>query len=158
MFNIGDRVVYPLHGAGIIESIEEKEILGARRKYYIMNLSIGEMKVMIPLDNAYRVGLRKVIKKSEVSGVFNVLKEPQNVLSSNWNRRYMLNLEKIKTGDIHEVAQVVKNLLHREKEKGLSTGEKKMLENAKRILVSELVLVEDMEPSKVTGMIEKIFI
>ena len=113
---------------------------------------------MIPLDNAYRVGLRKVIKKSEVNGVFNVLKEPQTALSSNWNRRYMLNLEKIKTGDIHEVAQVVKNLLHREKEKGLSTGEKKMLENAKRILVSELVLVEDMEPSKVTGMIEKIFI
>lgn len=156
MFNIGDRVVYPMHGAGIIESIEEKEILGSKRKYYVMSLSIGDMKVMIPLDNAYRVGLRQVIDKKELSNVYEALKEPYSSLSSNWNRRYMVNLEKIKSGDILEVAEVVKNLLHREKEKGLSTGEKKMLESARKILLSELVLVEDMEPAKANGMLENI--
>lgn len=157
MFNIGDRVVYPMHGAGIIEAIEEKEILGTKRQYYVMNLSLGDMKVMIPKDNACQVGLRQVIDKKDVGGVVNVLHEPYCILSKNWNRRYMVNMEKIKSGDILEVAEVVKNLLHREKEKGLSTGEKKMLESAKRILVSELVLVEGMEPSAATGMLEDIF-
>ncbi len=157
MFNIGDRVVYPMHGAGVIESIEEKEILGATRQYYVMNLSLGDMKVMIPMDNACQIGLRQVIDKKDVGGVVSVLHEPYCILSKNWNRRYMVNMEKIKSGDILEVAEVVKNLLHREKEKGLSTGEKKMLESAKRILVSELVLVEDMEPSAATGMLEDIF-
>ena len=157
MFNVGDRVVYPMHGAGIIEAIEEKEILGTTRQYYVMSLSLGDMKVMIPRDNACQVGLRQVIDKNEVGGVVTVLNEPYCILSKNWNRRYMVNMEKIKSGDILEVAEVVKNLLHREKEKGLSTGEKKMLESAKRILVSELVLVEGMEPSAATGMLEDIF-
>ncbi len=157
LFNIGDRVVYPMHGAGIIESIEEKEILGSTRQYYVMNLSLGDMKIMIPLDSACQVGLRQVIEKEDVDGVVSVLKEPYCLLSKNWNHRYMLNMEKIKSGDILEVADVVKNLLHRDKEKGLSTGEKKMLESAKRILISELVLVKGVEPSMATDMLEDIF-
>lgn len=144
MFNIGDKVVYPMHGAGIIEAIEEKEILGKKRKYYIMKMPLGEMKVMIPLDNVGDIGLRDVISLEEVEQVMAVLSDDTSKMPINWNRRYRANLDKIKSGDIYEVAAVVRNLMLRDKEKGLSTGEKKMLNNAKQILISELVLTRDI--------------
>ncbi|HHX50133.1 MAG TPA: CarD family transcriptional regulator [Clostridia bacterium] len=154
MFKVGDKVVYPMHGAGIIESIEEKEILGETRKYYIMRMPIGDMKVMIPLDNVEEIGLRGVIDEEQVPEVFSVLQKSGSHMSSNWNRRYRANLEKIKSGDIFEVAEVVRNLSLRDQEKGLSTGERKMLENARQILVSELVLAQDSEEKQMRSLVD----
>ncbi len=149
MFSIGDKVVYPMHGAGIIEAIEEKEILGDTKKYYVMNIPIGDMKVMIPLDNVGQIGLRDIIDDDGVRKVLAVLKTEQSSMSTNWNRRYRANMEKIKSGNIYEVAEVVRNLMVRENVKGLSTGERKMLECAKQILVSELVLAKGINVEEV---------
>lgn len=156
MFNIGDKVVYPMHGAGIIESIEEKEILGNKQKYYIMRMPIGNMKVMIPLESVNDIGLREIINKEQVEAVVKVLGGHKTSMPNNWNRRYRINMDKIKSGNILEVADVVRNLMLRDKEKGLSTGERKMLNNAKQILVSELVLVNDMDEAEIESMIEGI--
>ncbi len=157
MFNVGDRVVYPMHGAGVIESIEEKEILGATKKYYVMKMPLGEMKVLIPIDNISQVGLREVIEENQVTQVFIILQGEQPELSSNWNRRYRTHLEKIKSGDIYEVAEVVRNLMLREREKGLSTGESKMLDTARQILISELILVQGIEQNEVKSTLDNIF-
>lgn len=145
MFNIGDKIVYPMHGAGVIEAIEEKEILGEKRKYYIMRLPIGDMKVMIPIDNTEDIGLRDIIGEKEFAMVLDILKAERSEMSANWNRRYRANMEKIKSGDIYEVAEVVRNLLLLDREKSLSTGERKMLTNAKQILISEFSLVRDLD-------------
>lgn len=144
LFSIGDRVVYPMHGAGIIEAIEEREILGLRKQYYIMKLPIGDMKVMIPVDGVDGVGLRQVIGQEDLTRVLDVLAGERTKMSTNWNRRYRANAEKLKSGNIFEVAEVVRNLTLREKEKGLSTGERKMLDSAKQILVSEVVLARNI--------------
>lgn len=157
MFNIGDKVVYPMHGAGVIEAIEEKEILGARKRYYIMNIPIGDMKVMIPMDNVDQIGLREVIDSHGVEQVYSILRENHSRMSTNWNRRYRANMEKIKSGDIFQVAEVVRNLMLREKEKGLSTGERKMLDSARQILVSELVLAKDASEDDVAEIIKRFF-
>lgn len=157
MFNIGDKVVYPMHGAGIIETIEEQEVLGEIRKYYIMRMPIGDMKVMIPINNVKEIGLRQVIDEDGVQKVLGILHEKDNTMSQNWNHRYRNNLEKIKSGDIYEVAEVVKNLMLREHEKGLSTGERKMLENARQILISELVLARGTEEEKIELMLDAVF-
>ncbi|HAF66813.1 MAG: CarD family transcriptional regulator [Bacillota bacterium] len=156
MFRVGDRVVYPMHGAGTIEGIEQKEILGKTHKYYVLQLPISDMKVMIPVDNTEEIGLRDVIEPSEVPKVLEVLKQDSTPMSNNWNRRYRTNLEKIKSGDIYEVASVVRNLSARNKEKGLSTGERKMLESAKEILLSELILASDWDREEAISIIEEI--
>ncbi|HBX22246.1 MAG TPA: CarD family transcriptional regulator [Desulfotomaculum sp.] len=157
MFNIGDKVVYPMHGAGVIESIEEKEVLGETKKYYVLRLPVGDMKVMIPVTNYKDVGLRQVIDGDGVTRVFRILSEQSTSMSSNWNRRYRANLEKIKSGNVYEVAEVVRNLITRDKEKGLSSGERKMLESARQILISELVLATEMNEDKTKSMIEGAF-
>lgn len=157
MFKVGDKVVYPKHGAGTIIAIEEKEVLGAKQKYYIIKLPIGEMTAMLPTSKGDELGIRRVIDEDEVNDVINILKGDKSKMSKNWNRRYRNNLEKIKTGDIYEVTEVVRNLTLRDIEKGLSTGEKKMLNDAKQILISELVLAKEMEEEKVEAMISDIF-
>ncbi len=157
MFNIGDKVVYPMHGAGIIEAIEEKEILGNKKKYYVMNIPVGDMKVMVPMDNVQKVGLRDVIAKGAVSEVFYILQNGDEVENVNWNRRYRANMDKIKSGSIFKVAEVVRSLLLRERKKGLSTGERRMLENAKQILISELIMVQGIDRSVVMDNLEKLF-
>ena len=157
MFNIGDKVVYPMHGAGIIEAIEEKEILGSRKKYYVMKMPVGEMKVMIPTENSCRIGIREVVDAKAVEKVLQILQGEQGEMSSNWNRRYRSHLEKIKSGNIYQVAEVVRNLIRRDREKGLSTGERKMLENAKQILVSELFLVQGVDRTRLEKELERIF-
>ncbi|HHY34365.1 MAG TPA: CarD family transcriptional regulator [Firmicutes bacterium] len=156
MFKVGDRVVYPMHGAGVVESIEEREVLGQVHKYYVLSLSFGDMKVMVPVDSADEVGLRKVISDSEVSAVLEVLRAECTAMSSNWNRRYRSNLEKIKSGSIYEVADVVRNLTMRDKEKGLSTGERKMLDSAKEILISELTLVKGWRREEAETVLQQI--
>lgn len=157
MFNVGDKVVYPMHGAGIIEAIEEREILGKSKKYYIMRLPFGDMRVMIPTDNVKEIGLRDIINRDEVKKVIEVLKDSRTKMSSNWNRRYRANMQKIKSGNIYEVAEVVRNLQLRDMEKGLSTGERKMLSNAKQILISELVLADNMNEEEARKLIDNLF-
>ena len=156
MFNIGDRVVYPMHGAGTIEGVEEREILGKTHRYYVLRLPIGDMKVMIPVDNTKEIGLRDVIESEEVDKVMLVLRQECTAMSTNWNRRYRSNLEKIKSGDVYEVADVVRNLASREREKGLSTGERKMLDSAKEILISELILAKGWDREKTMSVLEDV--
>ncbi|MEW6182721.1 MAG: CarD family transcriptional regulator [Bacillota bacterium] len=157
MFKIGDKVVYPMHGAGVIEAIEEEEILGETKEYYVLRLPVGNMKVMIPIANGEEIGLRQVIDKDEVRQVITLLKASANAMPTNWNHRYRANLEKIKSGSIFAVAEVVRNLARREREKGLSSGEKRMLENAKQILISELVLATELEEDKAKSLLDKAF-
>jgi CarD family transcriptional regulator len=154
MFNIGDKVVYPMHGAGIIESIEEKEISGEKLRYYIIKLPMGDMKAMVPLDKVSEIGLRQVVDETEVSKVFEVLKSDTTKMSSNWNHRYRENMEKIKSGSIYQIAEVVRNLAVRDHQKGLSTGEKKMYENARRILLSELVLAQNIAENQMVQILD----
>lgn len=153
MFNVGDKIVYPMHGAGTIDAIEEKNILGEKQNYYIIKMP-GEVKVMVPTDKAEEVGVRSVIGKEEAAKVMSVLGQNETEMSQNWNKRYRDNMDKMKSGDIYEVADVVRNLSFKQKEKGLSTGEKKMLNNAKQILVSELVLAEHASQEEVEQLVE----
>lgn len=157
MFKIGDKVVYPMHGAGVIENIEEREVQGVQYKYYVLRIPIGSMKVFIPLNKAKEIGVRNIVERGELQEVFNVLQGETNILSANWNRRYRANLEKLKSGDIFEVAEVVRDLTLRDKEKGLSSGEKRMLENARQILISEIVLAKDIDESKADEMLLDMF-
>lgn len=153
MYNVGDKIVYPMHGAGVIESIEEREILGQRQNYYVVKMPIGDMKVMIPTHNVNGIGIRQIVGNIEADKVFMILGEHNLCSNSNWNKRYRENMIKIKSGNIYEVADVVKSLMLREKEKGLSTGERKMLNSAKQILVSELVLAKNLKPLEIEDMI-----
>lgn len=152
MFNVGDKIVYPMHGAGTIDSIEEKDILGEKQSYYILKMP-SNVKVMIPIAKAEEVGVRNVIDKQSAEKVFKVLSEDETEMEKNWNKRYRDNMEKMKSGSVYEVADVVRNLSFKQKEKGLSTGEKKMLSNAKQILVSELVLAEHASQDEVEELI-----
>ena len=153
MFNIGDKIVYPMHGAGTIDAIEEKDILGEKQAYYIIKMP-GEVKVMVPTTKAEEIGVRNIISKENAGKVFQILEENETEMSNNWNKRYRDNMEKMKSGDIYEVADVVRNLSFKQKEKGLSTGEKKMLNNAKQILVSELVLAEHTSQEEMESLVD----
>ncbi len=153
MFSVGDKIVYPMHGAGTIDAIEEKNILGETQAYYIIKMP-GEVKVMVPTAKAEEIGVRNIISKENAGKVLEILEENETEMSNNWNKRYRDNMEKMKSGDIYEVADVVRNLAFKQKEKGLSTGEKKMLNNAKQILVSELVLAEHASQEDVENLVE----
>lgn len=153
MFNVGDKVVYPMHGAGTIEGIEEKDILGEKQAYYIIKMP-GEVKVMVPTAKAEGIGVRDIIDKETAGKVFKVLETDSTQMDMNWNKRYRDNMEKMKSGDAYEIADVVRNLSFKQKEKGLSTGEKKMLNNAKQILISELVLAEHVSQSEIEKIVD----
>lgn len=155
MYKVGDRVSYPMHGAGIIEAIEEREILGETRRYYVLRFALGGMKVMVPVDNIGDMGLREIIAPAEFDRVLQFLKDHDSIESDNWNRRYRENLDKIKTGNIYEIAEVVRNLIMRDRDKGLSTGERKMLGNARQILLSELLLVSGKDETEVQRLIDE---
>ena len=154
MFIVGDKIVYPMHGAGIIEEIEEKKILGQVREYYILRVPCGDMKIMIPIDNSGEIGIRPVVQKSCLPEILSLLSGESTEMSSNWNRRYRENMELLKTGDIFKVAEVVRNLIRADRTKKLSTGEKKMLTNAKQILISEMILVAKMTCDEAEEIIE----
>ena len=153
MFNVGDKIVYPMHGAGRIDAIEEKNILGENQSYYILKMP-GEVKVMVPIDKAEQIGVRNIIDKEEAGKVIAVLEENETAMSDKWNKRYRDNMEKMKSGDAYEIADVVRNLSFKQKEKGLSTGEKKMLLNAKQILVSELTLAENAQKEAIEELVD----
>lgn len=140
MFNIGEYIAHPMHGAGKIDSIVKKKIDGGERDYYVMKLPVGEMKVMIPVVGCENIGVRPIISPEEATNVIAAIKDIDVSMTQNWNKRYRENMVKIKSGNLLEVAEVVKGLMLRDIERGLSTGERKMLHSAKQIFVSELVV------------------
>ncbi len=154
MYEVGDKVVYPHHGAGKILRKEMKEVLGQRREYLTIQILYNEMTVMVPTENADRAGLRKVIGEETVDEVLAVLRDDGTQMPKNWNRRFKHNRDKIKTGDIFELAEVVRNLSIRDLDKGLSTGEKQMFGRAKKILASELMYARDMEEQEALDFLE----
>lgn len=158
MFNIGDKVVYPMHGAGTIEAIEKKEMLGKTEDYYIIRMPVDDVKVMVPTDKAENIGVREIANKEEAKEVYSLLEQPMEELScdSNWNKRYSSNIDKIKSGSLKEVTEVFKELSHRHMEKGLSLGEKKMLNTSKNILLSELVLSEEQDKEVIDNKLESL--
>ena len=145
MFKVGDQVVYPSHGAGTVEGIEEKTVLGKRRIYLIIQMLSSDLTVSVPEERALEVGLRPVITEEEISAVYDILRSEQTEMESNWNKRFRANMEKIKGGDIAEVADVYRNLFIRDRERGLSTGERKMLSDVQQMLISELALASGKE-------------
>jgi CarD family transcriptional regulator len=138
LFDVGDKVVYPHHGAAVVERREVREAFGTSREYLVLKLAYGDLTLMVPADNTDEVGLREVINDEEVEEVFAVLRKKEARMPTNWSRRYKNHVEKLKSGDIYQVAEVVRNLSIRDKDKGLSAGEKRMLTKARQILVSEL--------------------
>ena len=144
-FQVGDNVVYPHHGAGVVLKRETKDLMGEKRDYLTINILHNNMTVMVPCENARVAGLRRVIDEDEVKAVVGVLSSDVSEMPKNWNRRFKHNREKIKTGDVMELAEVVRNLAIREMEKGLSTGEKQMYTRAKKILASEFMYVLDKD-------------
>lgn len=140
MYDVGDKVVHPMHGAGIIEEIKEIEVVGTKRKYYTVRFAMGNMLTNIPVENSENIGIRAVIDISEAKKVLEAFAKLVITDDSNWNKRQRENLVKIKSGDIYQVLGVLKDLMFREKTKGLSTSERKMLGSARQIVVSELVL------------------
>ncbi|MBR5236127.1 MAG: CarD family transcriptional regulator [Clostridia bacterium] len=155
-YQIGSKVVYPMHGAGVIESIEEREIMGVKQQYYILRIPVGDMKVMVPMQTAKEVGLRDVIDAWEADKVLAEFKAFAADMDSNWNKRHRENMSRIKSGNIYEVVHVVKNLMLRDKMKGLSTSERKMLSNSKQILVSELVVAKAKTQHEIEAMMDEI--
>lgn len=155
MYSIGDKIVYPMHGAGVIESIEEREILGEKQDYYVLRMPARDMKVMIPINNVTLAGIREVADEAIFDNVIELFQKEMALDSTtaNWNKRYRENMIKIRGGDILEVADVVKSLMLRDNQKGLSTGEKKMLSSARQILISELVLAKNIPQEEVEKMI-----
>ncbi len=144
-FEVGDNVVYPHHGAGVVLTRETRDLMGEKRDYLTINILHNNMTVMVPCENAHTAGLRRVIDEEQVKKVIGVLTDEVSEMPKNWNRRFKYNREKIKTGDVYELAEVVRNLAIREWEKGLSTGEKQMYTRAKKILASEFMYALDKD-------------
>ena len=155
MFSIGDKVVYPMHGAGMVESIEEKQILGETRSYYIVRIKHGNMQVMVPVNGAEAVGLRGIVGSPDLEAVYKELKAESTPMDENWNRRNRENMDKLKTGDLCRVAEVIRNLTRVDRVKKLSTGEKKLLNNARQILSSEMMMVLGIEEQAALDMIDQ---
>ena len=142
MFQIGDKVVHPMHGAGIVDSIVQKKVNGVMREYYVLKLPVRAMVVMVPTENCEEIGVRPIVDREQADRVLAAIPDIQVEMTQNWNRRYRENMERIKSGDLFEVARVVKGLMLRVVQKGLSTGERKMLHSAKQILISEIVMCQ----------------
>lgn len=149
MLNIGDKVVYPMHGAGVVSGVETCEVMGENKSYYVLKMPLGNMKVMIPTDNVGSIGLRDVIAQADVGKVKDVLQSAPERVAGSWNKRFNVNLVQIKTGDICSVAAVVRNLILQDRLKKISTGERRLLDIAKQILISELVYACDKQPEDI---------
>ncbi len=156
MYSVGDKVVYPHHGAGNIVKIEQREVLGQQRDYLTIQILHNDMTVMVPVENADRAGLRKVVGSDVIDEVLEVLHGDPTRMPKNWSRRYKHNRDKLKTGDIFEVAEVVRNLAIRHADKGLSTGEKQMFSKAKKILASELMYVRDYSEEQANSYLDNL--
>ncbi len=155
MYNIGDKIVYAVHGAGTIVDIQEIEILNNIEKYYILLLPINDIKISIPESEINSGKIRPIITKAEGEKVMEILRSEKTMMSSNWGKRYRENLEQLKSGDIFEIADIVRNLTILDNEKSLSASEKKMLNDAKRVMVSELVIVGSITKEEASEMIDE---
>ncbi len=155
VYQIGDRITHPLHGAGVIDSIEKQRIDGTEREYYVLKLPSGDMKVKIPKATSDLIGVRPIIDAEEAERIMNSISDIEVNMTQNWNKRYRENMIKIKSGDLMEVAAVVKGLFLRDRDRGLSTGERKMLHSAKQILISEIVLSQNTSYEEVESRLEQ---
>lgn len=155
MFKIGDKIVYPMHGAGVIDSVEIKEFLGEEKEYFILKMPIGNMDISIPKSNINKMNIRDVISKEEGEKILKILEEDPEDLNNNWNLRYRENQEILKTGDIFKIANMVRDLVALDDDKGLSTTEKKLLNRARRIMASELVMSGSLEKDDAEKMIDE---
>lgn len=155
MFSIGDMVVHPMHGAGIINAIVRQRIGNSDQDYYVFKMSVGGLLLKIPTANSQIIGLRAVEDTQTVEQVINAIPSLEIEDTVNWNKRYRENMMRLKSGDLYEVARVIKSLMHRDLERGLSTGERKMLHNAKQILISEVVLIESADYTKVEERLDQ---
>ena len=143
MFQVGDKIVHPMHGAGVVDSIVSKKVNGVVRDYYLLKIPVGGMLVLIPTTNSKEIGVRPVVNSAEADRIIASIPNIEVDMTANWNRRYRENMLRLKSGDLTEVARVVKGLALRDTDRGLSTGERKMLHSAKQILISELVLSQN---------------
>ena len=153
-FRVGDRIAHPMHGAGVIDSIVTKRINGQDRAYYVLKLPTGGMMVMVPVETCEAIGVRPIVNPAEAEEILGAIPGIQVEMTSNWNKRYRENMLRIKSGDLMEVASVVKGLMQRDRERGLSTGELKMLHSAKQILISEIVLSESSSYEEVEARLD----
>lgn len=156
MLKIGDRVVYPMHGAGEITGVEENEVGGIKNSYFIFRLPMGDMKVMLPVDKVDEVGLREIIDAEQVEDVVKVLQAETEQLQGSWNKRYHTNLERLKTGDILEAASVARNLSRQNSKRKISSGERRLLELSRQILISELVYARGKSPEEITAWVDEL--
>ena len=155
MFSVGDKIVYPMHGAGTIKGIEEKKILGEKKQYYIFKLPCNDMDIMIPVDSGDIVGVREIVDAKAIENVVDLLRAESTKMNSNWSRRYRENMDKLRTGDILQVAEVVRNLMRMERFRSLSSGERKMLANARQVLISEMILAAGMDQREAEKVLEE---
>ncbi|MGH3266752.1 MAG: CarD family transcriptional regulator [Trebonia sp.] len=155
-FKVGDTVVYPHHGAARIEAVETRTIKGEEKTYLVLKVDKGDLTVRVPADNAELVGVRDVVGAEGLERVFEVLRAPHTEEPTNWSRRYKANLEKLASGDVNKVAEVVRDLWRRARERGLSAGEKRMLAKARQILVSELALAEKTNEDKAEALLDEV--
>ena len=142
MFSIGDLIVHPMHGAGVIEDIIQEKVAGVLQEYYVFKMPTCGLVLKIPTANAHVIGVRGILSRQEVCSLLEAIPGLPVEANSNWNKRYQENMQRLKSGNLYEVARVIKSLMHRDVLRGLSTGERKMLHNAKQIMISEIVLVE----------------
>lgn len=155
-FKVGDTVVYPHHGAALIEAVETRIVKGEERLYLVLKIAQGDLTVRVPSDNVDMVGVRDVVGQEGLDRVFDVLRMPYTEEPTNWSRRYKANLEKLASGDVIKVAEVVRDLWRREQDRGLSAGEKRMLAKARQILVSELALAEKTNEDKAEAILDEV--
>src|SRR5947199_1584828 len=156
VFSVGETVVYPHHGAALIEAIETRIVKGEEKQYLVLRVAQGDLTVRVPAENAEIVGVREVVGEEGLTKVFDVLRAPHTEEPTNWSRRYKANLEKLASGDVNKVAEVVRDLWRREKDRGLSAGEKRMLAKARQILVSELALAEGTDEDKAEVILDEV--
>ena len=154
MFLIGDRVVHPMHGAGIIENIIEERLAGKLGRYYVFRMPVGGLVLKIPTDNCGSIGVRALSTAAQIEEIFHKIPSLPVEINSNWNRRYRENMLRLKSGDLLEVARVVKGLTLRDAKRSLSTGERKMLHSARQILISELVLSKSLSYETVEAQLD----
>ncbi len=155
MFSVGDLVVHPMHGAGVIDAIVREKVAGSTQDYYVFKMPVGGLVLKIPTANSHAIGIRAVIRQPEAEALIDAIPAMAVEENTNWNKRYRENMVRLKSGDLYEVARVVKGLMYRDRRRGLSNGERKMLHTARQILLSELVLAEDRGYQEVEDRVEQ---
>ena len=155
MFKVGDKIVYPLHGAGVIDSIEKMTFMGEEKEYFILKMPIGDMDISIPAEKIGEMNIRSIISKEEGKEVLQILDDKPTEMNTNWTKRYRDNQDILKTGDVFEIAKMVRNLAILDNDKGLSTTEKKLLNRARRNLASEFVMVGSLDKEEAEKIIDE---